>query len=499
MSTAHQISDQIIYGKLASVSRFAGERLRRVSRSALIAESGAYAAGLVTGSGSLVHQIQSEIEHLYALRSVSRHLLDYFAYDLEEGDILISADVYKGGTKGQTLTMLLPVFADGELIVSPVIRAQMADLGGEIPGGFNPDAFEVWQESMRLTPVKLYKGGKLQRDVRRFVLANSRSPELLESDLLAMQACLEEARRSIQAVVGSYGLPAVHQAIERMNERTRLRTVELLPAVTSPLSGAAKLAITQADVSIQLQMERRDRSWKFDFTGTSEQVSLPYNISQETAAACAVTALLSGSLEDLEINDGLLDVFEFVLPEGSLVHAAFPAATAFGFLTSGQAAAAAVTQAMRTEFDPEFPAVHGPAPLTILYPPVGSQTPVEPVFLEPGFAMAENGWSAPVLQGARRLVSAEELEWRSGLRIGYRKLLEDGDMEVRLDVLSGKYEVSIFVPEGGTDVRVVAGDGVRSGTAKGIPVAAGDALKYRYASAEPLKRLAKEDDDGPSR
>lgn len=498
MSASHRIIDQIVYGKLASVSRFAGEQLRRVSRSVLIAENGAFAAGLVTGSGQLVHQAQFEVEHLFALRSVSRQMLEYFAYDLEEGDVLIAADVYTGGTKGQTLTMLLPVFADGEMIVSPVIRAQMADLGGEIPGGYNPDAFEVWQESMRLTPVKLFKGGKPQRDVRRFVLTNSRTPELLEADLEAMLACLHEAQKAIHSLISAYGASAVNQAIGQMNERTSKRALELLPEVQQPLLAAAELPAAAGNAAVQLRMERQAQSWLFDFTGTAEQLPLPFNITRETASACAVTALLADSLGELDINEGLLNVFEFVFTEGSLVHAAFPAATAFGYVTTGQAVAAAVTKAVRAGADPGYPAVHGPSPLTILYAPVGTQAQTEPVFLEPGFPIAEDGWSAPVLQGARRLVSAEELEWRNGLRIDHRKL-ENGDMTVKLKVLRGEYEASIFVPEGSSEVRVISEAGERTGTANSIPVTEGAVLEYRYASPKPLDAAGKEENNGPSR
>jgi N-methylhydantoinase B len=486
MAAAHQIGDQIIYGKLASISRYAGEQLRRVSRSPLIAETGALAAGIITGAGSLAHQMQTETEHLYALRSAARELLDHFAYDLEEGDVLITADVYKGGTKAQVITMLLPVFVQGELVLSPVIRAQMADLGGEYPGGYNPEAFEVWQESIRITPVKLYKGGKLQRDVWRFLLANSRAGGLLESDIQAMHACLNEARQSILKLLGLYGIPAVDHAVETMTQHTRLRTLELLPASSAALKGEAKLPLDSKEATVAVTMQGESGGWSFDFSGTSAQLSLPYNTSVDTASACAVTALMAEHLDDLAINDGLLDVFRFNLPQGSVVHAAFPAATALGLYSTGHAIASAVTDAVRQAGHPDIPAVHGPAPMTVLYPPVGSRAVLEPVFLEPGFTIADNGWGAPVLQGGRKLVSAEELEWRSGLRIRHRKLLANSGMEVQLEVLHGSYEACIFVPGGEAEgaVRIRGGSADHHGTGTGVPVAEGDLLEYRYGSME---------------
>ncbi|MNB75201.1 Acetophenone carboxylase delta subunit [compost metagenome] len=495
MSNAHTIADQIIYGKLASVSRYAGEQLRRVSRSSLLAENGAFAAGVITGEGALANQFQAEAEHLYALRSAARELREHFEYDLEEGDVLITADVYVGGTKAQMLTMMLPVFAEGELVLSPVIRAQMADLGGEYPGGYNPDAFEVWQESMRLTPVKLYKGGKLQRDVWRFLLANSRAGKLLESDIQAMYACLMEARKSILKLLGIYGISSVNHAVERMKHHTRQRTLELLTDIPEEISGESPLFLQETQEKVLVKVRRSPEHCVFDFSGTSGQLALPYNITAGTTAACAVTALMAEHLDLLPINDGLLDVFEFNLPSNSVVNPGFPAATALGLHSTGHAVARAITTAIQRESNPDFAGVHGPAPLTVLYPPVGSQAVMEPVFLEPGFTISQAGWGAPVLQGGRKLVSAEELEWRSDLRIRHRKLSDDGGMEVQLEVLHGRYEACIFVPGGETEFRIVnVANGARNGTGTGVPVAKGDILDYRYGCTHETSRTEKEDD-----
>src|SRR5690606_4318072 len=211
-NTAGRIREQIIYGKLAAVNLHAGERIQRIARSPLLASSRRLAVALLTPEVRLAHQIQYEVEHMYALRESVRSALDFFAYDIAEGDVIITADAYGGGTRGQALTMIMPLFVEGELTLFPAIRAQLSDLGGEIPGGFHVLAHEQWQESTRLTPVKLYIRGKLQRDVFRFLLTNSRTAEWLGADLRALPACCQEMQRMLLELFGLYGTTAVTQA-----------------------------------------------------------------------------------------------------------------------------------------------------------------------------------------------------------------------------------------------------------------------------------------------
>ncbi|WP_020430740.1 hydantoinase B/oxoprolinase family protein [Paenibacillus riograndensis] len=487
MPPVHSIEDQIIYGKIAAVSRHAGEQLQRISRSPLIAESRAFAAGIVTEAAGLVHQIQGEAEHLYALRASTRAMYDHFAYDLEEGDVLISADVYKGGTKGQMLTMVLPFFLEGELTLSPVIRVQLTDLAGEYPGGYHPEAFEMWQESMRITPVKLYSGGKLQRDVQRFVLANSRTPGLLASDLDALRASLLQAQTGLRSIIQAYGLSKVARAIGQMKAHTQEQVLNLLPEGRKEWCGAADFSASKVSGRVQVRMQREGNLWKADFTGSASQVEAPFNCSEATTSACAVVAILAEHLESLPVNDGLLDVFDFKLPAGSIVNPAYPSATALGYHTAGQAVAAAVTHALNGSDNNEgkFPAVHGAAPLTVLYSPIGSQKQTVPVFLELGYTASAGGGGPPVLHSGRSLASAEELEWRSGLRMTQRELAGDEGMEVRVELLDGSWEACIFVPDqadsSGLSVAVESCGEVWKGTVTGLPISAGATIHYTFA------------------
>ncbi|RXZ82062.1 methylhydantoinase [Paenibacillaceae bacterium] len=467
---AGRIREQIIYGKLAAINLHAGERMQRIARSPLIAESRRFAVAVLTPDVRLAHQIQFEVEHLYALRESVRSALDFFAYDIAEGDVIITADAYGGGTRGQTLTMAMPLFVEGELMLFPAIRAQMSDLGGEIPGGFHPLAHEQWQESMRLTPVKLYVGGKLQRDVFRFLMTNSRTAEWLGADLAAMHACCQEMQRSLLELLGQYGQTAVGQAADAMIAHTEAEAKRFLPrhgaaaggrqgtAALPAACGGAQIAVTAAWAGEQLVL---------DFAGTDAQLAAPYNCTAAMTQSIAAASALAGGLDELPLNEGLLAALAFKLPQGSLVSPQFPAATALSGHVTAHAIAAAVTQALRSadesanrgEAGEPHPAIHGGGPWAMLYQPVGSAK-VTPLRIEPGFAQVHGGWGPSALFGAGRLLSAEELESGYGFRLERRERQTDGSMQVELHILQGKWEYQAF-PYGEDSVLIDSGSSVK--------------------------------------
>ena len=488
-TSANRIERQIIYGKLAALNMHAGERLQRISRSPLIAENRMFAAAVLTPGLELAHQIQFEPEHLYALRASVRHAFDVFAYDIAEGDVIVTADPYGGGTKGQALTMAVPVFVDGELTMFPAIRAQLADLGGEIPGGYNPVAFELWQESVRITPVKLFAGGKLQRDVFRFLTSNSRTPDWLGADLEAMHSCCREAQRSLLELIKQYGDGKVRQSVASMIAYTNAEALRALPGKGASHEGRAEWTFEEAQGTVRVHGKREGGRFVFDFAGSSGQGDNPFNCTAETAKACAVAAALADRLDELPLNDGLLEAFRFEMPAGSVVAPEFPAATALGGSVTGHAVAAAVTDALggggkRAQdrggnADTAYPAVHGNGPWAMLYAPIGSPK-VVPLRVDPGFPSSPGGWGPSGLYGSGRLASAEEMETGYGFRLERRERTDDrgGGMDVRLRILEGEWEFKVFSPDkSALTVRAATeSDGSRPQVLK-----SGDLLEFRYA------------------
>ncbi|MFZ4453197.1 hydantoinase B/oxoprolinase family protein [Salibacterium aidingense] len=444
------IEAQVAYSKLEAVSREMGERFQRISRSPLIAQDRAFAAAVMTSDMELAAQHQLEAGHLFALKESVAALFDYFSFDIAEGDILLTADPYSGGTQAQTITMAAPLFYEGELILFPVLRAQMADMSGEYPGGFHPDAFEVWQESVRVTPLKLYKQGVKQRDLWNFLLANTRAPSVLEADLEAMHACLQTAQKQLLQLNGQIPAEKMENYLEEIFQYTRQQALRELPSELEP-AGQASVSFQAAGepLAVAVTIQQIEDGLHLDFSGTSIQTNAPFNMTRASAKAYAVWPLIASLKEEPSLNEGLLSAFTFTLPEGSLVSPNLPAATAFSGIITGHFTAEAVMAACHDfEGTRDIDPVHGPGPQAVLFPPIGTEREIEPLFLTPGYPRSPEGMGPPALFGGRRLVSAEELEVHNGFRMTSREWKEeDGGMAVSIQNDGQDVMMNILMPE----------------------------------------------------
>src|SRR5208282_418586 len=128
------------------------------------------------------------------------------ALDLAPGDMAILNDPYAGGTHLPDITMVLPVFSDGDAV--PIFyvaaRAHHADVGGSYPGSMGP-CREIYQEGVRIPPVKIMRGGKLVADVLALLLNNVRTPEEREGDLGAQIAACQTGAQRLREICERYG------------------------------------------------------------------------------------------------------------------------------------------------------------------------------------------------------------------------------------------------------------------------------------------------------
>ena len=427
------IGSQILHGRLAAIAAEMCERLRRTARSPGITEQQAGAAAVFAGDLSLVAQHQGDPGHLFALRESVRRLFDYFAFDLAEGDVLAVADPFQGGTDPHSLTLVIPHFHDGSIVLFPAVRAPLADLAGEYPGATHPTAFEVWQESIRVTPVKLHRAGMPQRDVLRLLGRNSRTPTVLAADLEAMIGACREAGAALSAILRRHGTGAVTRMTQDMHVYTRRRVEHRLAMLPRrPCEGEARLTLEGiGTLRVRVRVSRGNRDLLLDFGGTDAAVSAAVNLTPEAALAFAVMPMLGEMLDSMPASEGMLAPFRCLFPEGSLLRPPFPSATGLGARTTGHAVTAAVTAALRAGGDEDCPALHGLEPHAILFAPVGTATESTPITLQAGCARSARGW-APALYGSRRLASAEELEMCEGLRVLARERRGDGGMRVRI-------------------------------------------------------------------
>lgn len=438
------IQAQILYSKLQSIGREVGDNLQRISRSPLLSQDRAFATAIFTNELKIAIQHQYEPEHLFALKESVENLFDYFSFDIADGDVLLVADPYSGGTKGQSLTMAAPLFVEGELVLFPAIRAQMMDLAGEYPGGFHPDAFEVWQENMRITPIKLYKQGVLQADTLRFLLSNSRIPTSFKSDLETMYTCLRGAQQQLKKLLGSYGQQKVDASIESIFQYSRKRVEQHLSQLPKAgMKALVEFETTQGDKNaIDVSITIPNNAVEIDLTGSSMQSTKPINSPIALTKAFSVWPFLATIADELSINEGTLEPFNIKTKAGTILDPQFPAATALAPSMTGHFLAEAIYRAIQNGQGPteEFPPIYGTGPQAIFYPELGTRAETQSIVLVPGYPSTDKGFGPPALFGQRLLVSAEELELYHGFKIVSREWT-DRKEELKVSLLNQDEDV----------------------------------------------------------
>lgn len=441
------IHSQVIYSRIAAVVRELAENVGRTARSRSLGEDRHYAVAALSGEGELVSQIQFDAGHVYLIRESTLALLDFFAFDLAEGDIVVVGDPYHGGSVPQVLTFVAPTFFEGEMVLFPAVRAELADLAGEFAGSLHPTAKETWQESIRVTPVKLYRNGVLQRDILRFLLRNSRAATLVRSDIEAIIAALQRTSRDLHSVLRDRGRQAVESAVAEASRHSLQYAQSFLGAWEGlDRTGSAVLQTGGEPLEIQLRLTVAGGRLQGDFSGTASTSDSPYNIISAHVRGYVMVAALAEALDGIAFNEGLLEAVSLTVPQGSLLNPSFPAATGLSDRFTGHQ----VAQLLWSLLYPHSPRIRidGPSPTLVAFAPLGSAEETPPFTLDPGFALSGEGWSAPVLAGRRLLPSAEILETRDGFELLSRELTDEGEILVHLRNRRGDLEATSIVPQG---------------------------------------------------
>ena len=139
---------------------------------------------------------------------------DFFGDTVRPGDVYLLNDPYHGNNHLPDLTAFVPVFSGDQLVFWSVNRSHQSDIGGATHGAYNPGATEIWQEGIRITPLKLYDRGVLREDVLQMIATNVRHPRDFRGDLAAMIGSARVGERRMHALLAEYGQPLALAAVE---------------------------------------------------------------------------------------------------------------------------------------------------------------------------------------------------------------------------------------------------------------------------------------------
>ena len=259
----------------------------------------------------------------FAVKAVIDKTLGKFA----NGDVFIFNDPYDGGTHLNDFKLVRPFFRKGKLFCHLASVGHWHDVGGNVPGNYNPVATECFQEAMLIPPVKLYDAGEFRPDIVDILRANSRLPNSVYGDLNGQINALELGNRRLNELLDEYGDELVLEAMREL----RVRAVKLMRANISDIPDGTYSyqdfldndGITDSPLRIALDLTVKGSGMTLDFSRSSPACDGPVNIARSTTIASCYVAL-KHIFPDVPANAGVLDPIRFVIPETSLLSVRAP-------------------------------------------------------------------------------------------------------------------------------------------------------------------------------
>ncbi|MCY4150854.1 MAG: hydantoinase B/oxoprolinase family protein [Aestuariivita sp.] len=248
--------------------------------------------------------------------------------DLRDGDTYIFNDAHLGGTHLSDMRLVRPYFRDGELFCYLASVGHWHDVGGAVPGNYNPAATEAFQEAFILPPVKLIRSGVMQQDIVDILLRNTRLPQSAMGDLNGQLGALDLGQKRLDELLNEYGVTTVRAALDALADRAdalmRSELAELPDGRWEAVDYLDNDGITDEALPIKVVLEIKGDRMSLDFAGTAPVTAGPVNIALPTAVATAYVAI-KHIFPDLPANAGLMRPVAVRVPEKSLLAAEFPA------------------------------------------------------------------------------------------------------------------------------------------------------------------------------
>ena len=322
-----------------SIAEEMGVVLRKTAYSANIKERRDYSCAVYDARGETVAMGDHMPVHLGAMPLSVRHAID--ALRLCPGDVAIVNDPFQGGTHLPDITAVAGVFLKEHRRPAFYVanRAHHADVGGMSPGSM-PLAREIFQEGIRIPPVLLVRGGVVDDGLMRLLLANVRTPEEREGDLLAQMMANRRGEERLREIVGKYGLGRVERNMRDLQDYSERMT---RAAIRKLRNGVYRFkdyldgdGVTAKPVKIQATITIHGDRAEVDFTGSDAQVDGPVNANFAVALSATMYAFRCLVADDVPYTAGLLRPIRIVAPERTVVNASPPAAMAAGNVETSQ-------------------------------------------------------------------------------------------------------------------------------------------------------------------
>ena len=328
------IEVEVLRNAMGSIVDEAYISLMKSAYSTNIKERRDHSTAIFDAGGRVIVQGESMPLHLASMLGLVEVILEKHGLDhIRPGDMFISNDPFVGrGSHLPDVAMVMPVFADGEPVLFVSNIAHHADIGGMAPGSMAGGMTEIYQEGLRIPPIRLFRGGTLDRDIMDLILLNVRVPEERRGDYNAQIAANRLAARRCEQILAKWTTPVIREGCERIvaavEKRIRASVAALPDGVYRFEDILDDDGLGTEGIAIRVEVTIAGNRIRFDFGGSAPQVRGNINITMAGLQACCLYAMKVLVDPQCPQNHGMLAPIEIRAPKGTVVNAAFPAASA---------------------------------------------------------------------------------------------------------------------------------------------------------------------------
>jgi len=353
MTAVDPITAEVVARRLFAVAEEMGVTLIRAAFSPNIKERADCSSALFDAEGRVIAQAHRVPIHLGSMIGAVAAIRARFGADgIRPGDMFAMNDPYSGGGSHlPDINVVAPVFIGGRIVGYAANIAHHSDVGGMVPGSEAAVCRTIFQEGLRLPPVRIVVDGAPAEDIIDIVLLNSRAPDERHGDLQAQFAANRVGVAAMAGIFTQYGaraVPAIAAYLEFTQRRFRAAVDALAPGVYASedfLDG--ETPGTQARIAVKLTVNNGRLS--FDFEGSAAQLTWARNIPEQALIATVLTVAKSLLDPDIPANAGYFGAIEVKAPLGSIVRSVAPAPVGCRSISAGvlgDVIAAALSQAM---------------------------------------------------------------------------------------------------------------------------------------------------------
>jgi N-methylhydantoinase B len=324
--TIAEIDVQIMWNRLLSVVEEQGQTLVRTAFSTSAREAGDISAGVFDLRGRMLAQaVTGTPGHINTMAASVGHFLAVFPVaEMQEGDVYITNDPWKGTGHLYDLVVVSPTFMDGRIVALFACTSHLVDMGGV---GQTPEGRQIWHEGLFIPLLRLARAGQMNEDLLAMIRANVREPVQVIGDVYALIACNDIGSRRLVAMMREFALPGLDMLAEEIITRSRRAMSEAIGKLPKGTwTNTMRVDGYEAPLDLVASVTIGEDTIHVDFTGTSGMSGYAINCPlcyTEAYTTFGINCVVAPTIPN---NAGTLDAVKVTAPPGTIVSATYPAA-----------------------------------------------------------------------------------------------------------------------------------------------------------------------------